>query len=158
MTNERHLSIECHAESSGKMRNDIRVTTTSGEGWDLATDEGPLLGGDATAPPPLALFVASLAGCLMTQIRMFARRLKIDVSTVRVDGVAKWVAITNERAPYTSESRGIELRITLHGEHTTNEARELVEAARLGCFVERSVEPATVIEHLLAVDEDWVRL
>ncbi len=63
----------CTGRAVGKMRNelDVRMTKPMEERFELATDEGPFHGGEASAPPPLALFIASLTGCLMTQIRAF---------------------------------------------------------------------------------------
>ena len=51
--------FECTGVATGKMRNDLDVRMTSPmlETFTMATDEGPFHGGDATAPPPLALFV-----------------------------------------------------------------------------------------------------
>ena len=46
------------------MRNELTVDMISPlkETFELATDEGRFHGGDATAPPPLALFIASITG------------------------------------------------------------------------------------------------
>lgn len=33
------------------------------------------------APPPLALFVAGLTGCIMTQIRAFAKRMDVPIDS-----------------------------------------------------------------------------
>lgn len=156
MADERPVNISFVAKSAGKMRVEIHVATQNTGEWDLATDEGPFHGGDSTAPPPLALFAASLAGCLSTQIRAFARKLRTDVQSVEITGVVRWVAMTEGREPYRSECRGIELKIELTGDHTVEEARKLVAAAQQGCFVERSVENATQIDHLLKVDGDWL--
>src|SRR5210317_177205 len=73
------------------MRNDIAVEwPMMKESFQLATDEGPFHGGDSTAPPPLALFTAALTGCLMTQIRAFAKRLKIEIHHVEVKARLHW--------------------------------------------------------------------
>lgn len=138
------------------MRTEIHVETANTGDWDLATDEGALHGGDATAPPPLALFVASLASCLSTQIRAFAKRLDIQVTSVDISGISRWVALTAGREPYRSESRGIELRITLSGDHSPEEARRLIDAAKEGCFVEQTVAQGARIEHLLASEDGWI--
>ena len=59
--NEFDLIFEGTARSTGRMRCDVRVDMPAWkEHWDLATDEGAFHGGEATAPPPLALFTA---GC-----------------------------------------------------------------------------------------------
>ena len=72
------VQFDCHGKASCKMRNALSVNMIRPfqEGpYELATNEGPLHGGDATAPPPLALFVAGLTGCIMGQIRAFAKRM-----------------------------------------------------------------------------------
>ena len=75
------VTFTCHGQATGKMRNDLDVAMISPmvERFTLATDEGPFHGGDATAPPPLALFVGGLTGCIMTQLRAFAKRMDVEV-------------------------------------------------------------------------------
>ena len=77
MPSEAVVRFECTGTAVGKIRNelDVAMVEPSVERFKLATDEGPFHGGDATAPPPLALFVGGLTGCIMTQIRAFAKRL-----------------------------------------------------------------------------------
>ena len=69
------VEFTCSGNAVGKMRNELEVhmTKPSQETFFLATDEGSFHGGDATAPPPLGLFVGSLTGCIMTQIRASQR-------------------------------------------------------------------------------------
>ena len=74
------------------MRNELTVDMVSPlkETFELATDEGRFHGGDATAPPPLALFIASITGCIMTQIRAFSKRMKIEVSDLNIKTKVTW--------------------------------------------------------------------
>ncbi len=69
------VTFTCEGRAVGKMRNELDVAMTAPmvERFSIATDEGPFHGGDASAPPPLAHFVAGLTGCIMTQIRAFAK-------------------------------------------------------------------------------------
>jgi len=62
------------------MRNELEVSMVRPfkENFSLASDEGAFHGGEATAPPPLALFTGGLTGCIMTQIRAFAKRLDVQ--------------------------------------------------------------------------------
>ena len=70
------LKFTGNATNKGSMRNDIDVSFESmNETFKLATDEGAFHGGKGTAPPPLALFTASLCGCIMTQIKAFGKKL-----------------------------------------------------------------------------------
>lgn len=98
------------AEATGKMRNEVRVTATvpaSGGTYEIATDEGPMYGGDdASAPTPLHDFVAALAGCLMTQVRAFAPRLGVPLDALVVEGTASWLAtVTADSLIGPSQSR-----------------------------------------------------
>lgn len=50
------VSFECHGTATGKMRNELEtyMTLPFKEGpFEIASDEGPFHGGDATAPPRL---------------------------------------------------------------------------------------------------------
>ena len=80
------VTFKCSGKATGKMRNDLDVHMVEPmeEHFTLATDEGPFHGGDATAPPPLALFVGGMTGCIMTQLRAFARRMDVVIDDVRV--------------------------------------------------------------------------
>ncbi|MGI9474762.1 MAG: OsmC family protein, partial [Rubripirellula sp.] len=70
---ERNLSLQPHqhrevvlhveAESLENMRKraTVRVDQPHGSSFEIICDEGPYLGGDDSAPPPLAYYSASLA-------------------------------------------------------------------------------------------------
>ena len=82
------LKFTGNALNKGSMRNDIDVAFESmNETFKLATDEGAFHGGKGTAPPPLALFTASLCGCVMTQIKAFGKKLKIEVNEIKIDAL-----------------------------------------------------------------------
>ena len=85
----------------GKLRNE--VTNTAIEPFQvcrmLATDEGRFQGGEDTSPTPLEFFLTGLVGCLMTQIRVFARRKKIDMRDLKVSCRAHWEAMPDPALP-----------------------------------------------------------
>ena len=61
---KRDLLLEVEARPAQNMRKEARVTIlepAKGATYDIACDEGFWLGGDNTAPPPLAYFSASIA-------------------------------------------------------------------------------------------------
>ena len=86
------VEFRCTRRAVGKMRNelDVRMTRPMEERFEMATDEGPFHGGEATAPPPLAHFIASLTGCLMTQLRAFSRRLGVPIDDLTVETAIEW--------------------------------------------------------------------
>lgn len=137
-------------EAVGKMRNEVRVVSTaptSGGTYDIATDEGPVHGGDATAPTPLHYFTAALTGCLMTQIRAFARRLGVQVDGLVVDGTTQWLGHLTAPAPYWTEPVRFELVVHIDSPSSTDDVVALVEAAKKGCFVEQTLAKGVTVGH-----------
>ncbi len=62
-TQKRDLQLEVEARAAKNMRKEATVTIPSHAGatYEIACDEGSWLGGDNTAPPPLAYFSSSIA-------------------------------------------------------------------------------------------------
>ncbi|MEM0908150.1 MAG: OsmC family protein [Pseudomonadota bacterium] len=143
--------------SSGKMRNDIAVEwPMMKERFELATDEGPFHGGDGTAPPPLALFTAALTGCLMTQIRAFAKRLKIEINSVEVRARLHWRGEQEGNEPYVTAPVGFDLDVDIDSPASAQDLMTLLAAAKTGCFIEQTLAQGLVVGHRLKVGEDWV--
>jgi uncharacterized OsmC-like protein len=138
----------------GKLRNE--VTLSALEPFQvtrmLATDEGKFQGGEDTAPTPLEFFLTGLVGCLMTQIRVFAKRLKIPVDDVNVTCRAKWEAIPDPVGPYQGRPVGFEIDVDVKSEADPEKVSELISAARRGCFVEQTLRQANEIAHNLTVN------
>ncbi|QFS82815.1 OsmC-like protein [Roseivivax sp. THAF40] len=142
--------------SSGKMRNDIAVEwPMMKERFELATDEGPFHGGDGTAPPPLALFTAALTGCLMTQIRAFSKRLRIDMRGVEVKAKLHWSGEQIGNAPYVTAPVGFSLDVDIDSDASPEDLTHLLECAKKGCFIEQSLAEGVNVSHRLKVNDDW---
>lgn len=142
--------------STGKMRNDIKVHfETMDEHFELATDEGPFHGGDGTAPPPLALFIAALTGCIMTQIRAFSKRLRVPVGQVTVNARMHWQGEQIGREPYTTGPVGFDLDIDFDSDASHDDQMRLIEAAKKGCFIETTLMQGLAVGHRLKIDGKW---
>ncbi|GAB4273899.1 MAG: hypothetical protein Kow0013_27900 [Pararhodobacter sp.] len=152
------VQFDCAGTASGKMRNDLRVTMSRpfAEGpWDLATDEGAFHGGEASAPPPLALFVGGLTGCLMTQIRAFAKRLDVPLTDLRVETRVQWDWTAKGRV-YETAPKGFEIDVLLDSPAPRDRVAALIEAAKRGCFIEQTLGRQNTIRHRLRTQEGWV--
>ncbi len=143
--------------ASGKMRNDISVEwPMMKESFELATDEGPFHGGDGTAPPPLALFTAALTGCLMTQIRAFAKRLKVKIDGVEVKARLHWKGEQIGGDPYVTAPVSFGLDVDIDSDATEEQLRALLDAAKKGCFIEQSLAEGVIVGHRLKLHDQWV--
>lgn len=152
------VQFDCHGTAVGKMRNDLNVFMTQPfkEGpFELATDEGSFHGGDATAPPPLALFVAGLTGCIMTQLRAFAKRMDVTLTDLNVDTRVVWDWEAKDRV-YETAPHSFEIDILLQSDDPTEKIVELVDAARKGCFLEQTLGRQNKINHRLKTADGWI--
>jgi uncharacterized OsmC-like protein len=138
----------------GKMRNE--VTNTAVQPFQvsrmLATDEGPFQGGEDTSPTPLEFFLTGLVGCLMTQLRVFARRLKVDMRDLEVTCNARWEAHKGEFGPYEARPAGFDIGITLNSDAPDADVHALIEASKRACFVEATLAQANDITHSLRIN------
>jgi len=150
------VRFDCRGVAVGKMRNDLSVSMVEpfNEQFELATDEGPFHGGDATAPPPLALFVGGLTGCIMTQLRAFAKRLNVTLDDLQVDVRVIWdwqaVGKTYETSPHS-----FEIDIDLTSPDSDEAIVELIELAKKGCFIEQTLAQPNVVRHRYKRLDGW---
>ena len=152
------LKFTGNATNKGSMRNDIDVSFESmNETFKLATDEGAFHGGKGTAPPPLALFTASLCGCVMTQIKAFGKKLKIEVNEIEIYASMEWQGEVLEEGPYKANCDGYNLDIDIISEEPIERKKKLLEAAINGCFIEASLKPG-IVKHRLKDKENWLSI
>jgi uncharacterized OsmC-like protein len=148
----------CEARNAGTMRTDMRATMIAPDhaAFDLASDEGPFHGGAGSAPTPLMLFAAGLASCLMTQLRAFSKRLRIDAGAITLQTRLHWRGRQRGREPYVTEPVGFSIDIEMAGSAPVADRLRLIEAAKLGCFVEQTLMRPNAIAHRLKDGERWV--
>lgn len=157
MSGESIFNVEFRSDGVcvGKLRNEVtnaalkpfKVTRT------LATDEGRRQGGEDTAPTPLEYFLTGLVGCLMTQIRVFAKKLAIDVSDLEVGCSAKWDAVADPVGPYQARPAGFEISINLTSDAPADKVKDLIAASKRACFVEATLAQANDIKHSLRIND-----
>ena len=151
-----NLIFKGNAINTGSMRNDIDVIFESmDERFQLATDEGAFHGGKGTAPPPLALFTASLCGCVMTQIKAFGKKLNIQVNEIKIDATMEWNGTITDEGPYLAECKGYNLDIDIISNETLDRKKKLLNAAIKGCFIEASLKPG-LVKHRLKNKDNWI--
>ena len=137
-------------QAVGKMRNEVTVVgeVPRGNGtYEIATDEGAQLGGDATAPTPLHYFTAALTGCLMTQIRAFARRLGVDLRGLSIEGTTSWRAEVADDRTHQAGWPAFEVDVHVDSPSAAEAVHALVQAARRACFVEQTLAPGVIAAH-----------
>lgn len=153
------VEFTCAGQATGKMRNelDVQMTRPMLESFTLATDEGPFHGGDASAPPPLALFIGGLTGCIMTQLRAFAKRMNVQIDDLRVDCRIIWQWTPKGRI-YETAPKSFDIDIHLDSPSPLPDQVALIKAAKQGCFVEQTLGQANKVRHRLNTPEGFVEI
>lgn len=154
-----NVVYELKAHSTGKMRNEIEGRMTEpilDEVFRFATDEGPFHGGDQSAPPPLAYFTTGFVACLMTQLRAFAKRLRIPLAGVRIEADIRWQGKVRGREPYVSAPVAFNLDIDIDSDAPFADQKRLLDAAKAGCFVEATLANPIPVNHRLKIDGVYV--
>lgn len=153
------VTFTCDGQAVGKMRNelDVRMTEPMEERYTLATDEGPFHGGDATAPPPLALFVGGFTGCIMTQLRAFAKRMDVVIDDLRVETKVRWTWTPHGNI-YETAPKSFEIDVFLASPSAFEDQVALIQAAKKGCFVEQTLGQKNEITHRIRTKAGFVRV
>jgi uncharacterized OsmC-like protein len=150
------VRFDCRGTAVGKMRNELDVAMVEpfSERFEMATDEGEFHGGDSTAPPPLALFVGALTGCIMTQIRAFAKRLKVELNDLDVQTRVEWDWRAVGRC-YETAPKSFEIDVMIDSSDPEDRIIELIETAKKGCFVEQTLGVQNTIRHRMKTPDGW---
>ena len=150
------VQFDCRGTATGKMRNDLAVSMVQPlqESFEMATDEGPFHGGDGTAPPPLALFVGGLTGCIMTQVRAFAKRLDVELTDLHVDVRVIWNWQKTGKT-YETDPESFEIDIDIVSPSDESAIIELINAAKKGCFIEQTLAQPNVVRHRFNTPDGW---
>jgi putative redox protein len=106
----------------------------------LETDEPEDLGGEDTAPTPLELLPAALASCVVTTIRMFARRKGWELDKIGAD-----VVLDRELRPARCT-----IAVRLPERLSDEQTRRLEQVAR-ACAVHRTLEHGIAFDYGVVV-------
>jgi len=130
----------------------VRVGVPGTSVFSIVCDEGPALGGDDTAPAPLAYFCASIAFCLLTQVSRYAKMTKLKISAMRLEQSMRF-SMSGSMMAGTMQSRVIELtqKIFVESDEPEDKVRKMVRMGKQTCYVHNALAnpvPATTLVEL----------
>lgn len=137
----RTFTIEVRAEHVERMlkRGHFREFT-------VTCDEGPRLGGDDSAPPPLAYMGLALGFCLLTQIARYSVALKVPVDHAAVEVTGTYhVEGSVLKETVQAQCEGFQQRLTLSSPAPPDQVAKLIRVAEAGCFVNAALRNPTPV-------------
>lgn len=139
-------TVSVELASRGKMLTEGR-TNYSGD-FTVFADEPPLLGGEGSAPLPLDYLLLSVGFCLLTQVALCAKALKVGVesSKATVHGrFEKRGSILAGTVEGVCEEVSVEL--TLTSPDDPGRVAEVVRLAESACFVSSALANPVPVRH-----------
>ena len=120
--------INVTAEASDSTRTYIKTG-----GHSIVIDEPPLFGGEDTAPSPVAMFLASLAGCIKAIGQWVSKEMDFKIERLyvnidgEVDGTAFFTGSKEKRAGFSNIDVSIELEADISDEKRALWLKNVVE-------------------------------
>lgn len=159
---EFEITFKAKGKARRRMRSDVVVTLVkpdaTHEVFHLATDEGSQLGGENTAPPPLAYLASALVGCLLTHLRLFSESLEIPIRNADVSAEFCWRGRSIDGMPYESTVGEISVLIKIDSDATEGELLRLIAATKQGSFIEHVLSQSVKVSHRLKRPGGWISL
>lgn len=146
------IQVRARVRTLDNLRKEARVGP-----WSFIADEAPNLGGDGSAPTPLAYFVASIGFCLLTQ---FTRACALE--DVAIDGIDMEI-----RASFPLESKygigtasaaadRIVYRVDVRGDVDPERLRRAFDWAESVCHVVQTLLHPVGLETELTVNGESI--
>lgn len=158
---DRDILLEVRAEPAGNMRKVARISMPepAGETFELACDEGSYLGGEGTAPPPLAYFSASIAFCMLTQIGRYAKimRLQLDDVALRVTTRFHLEGSVKE-GTLRGSPRIFDFEVEISSSEPRAEIVEMLRSAENSCYVTQSLLAPVEIKRAVTINGEAAEL
>tara|TARA_R110002049_G_scaffold27321_4_gene94475 strand:- start:15001 stop:15564 length:564 start_codon:yes stop_codon:yes gene_type:complete len=139
---KREVVLKVEAESLDNMRKQatVRIDQPKGSTFQIICDEGPYLGGDDSAPPPLAYYSASIAFCLLTQLSRYATVRKLNIHSMKLSQETRF-AMEGSVVKGTLTGRGVEVvtHLDIESDEPEETIRQMIEVGKNSCFIHQSI-------------------
>ena len=98
-----------------------------------------------------------MTGCIMTQLRAFARRMDVTIDDLRVETTVRWGWVPKDRI-YETHPQSFEIDVFLESRSDLDQQIALIQAARKGCFIEQTLGRQNTINHRLRTPHGFMRI
>lgn len=157
----RDVVLEAASRFTGGMRQEavVRVVQPAGGTYTLVCDEGAHMGGEDSAPPPLAFFLGGVVFCLMTKVPQYGNVLRVPIDGVRVR--ARWGMHTEGSAiagTLRTDPIGLDVTVEVDSPAAIDAVRRVVDTARRACHALQAMAQPVPTRVTLQAGADVVEL
>ena len=90
----------------------------------------------------------------MTQIRAFSKRMGVQLNDLQVNTRVQWNWTAIGKI-YETAPKSFEIDVMIDSNNSINEVKELVAAAKKGCFIEQTLGQKNSINHRIKTKSGW---
>lgn len=144
LADEQHRTydIVVSADQRENMRKQaaVRVDVPGTSVFSIVCDEGPALGGDDTAPAPLAYFCASIAFCLLTQVSRYAKMTKLKIAAMRLEQSMRF-SMNGSMMAGTMQCNvvGLTQKLIVESDEPADKIRKMVQMGKQTCYIHNAL-------------------
>jgi len=135
---DRTYDIVVSANQLDNMRKQavVKVGVPGTSVFSITCDEGPALGGDDTAPAPLAYFCASIAFCMLTQVARYAKMTKLKVASMHLEQSMRF-SMSGSMVAGTMQCGvvGLSQRLIIESDEPEDQVRKMVRMGKQTCYI-----------------------
>jgi uncharacterized OsmC-like protein len=144
----RRILTRAKVRTQGNLIKEARVGK-----FNFICDEAEFLGGDGTAPNPLAYFVASIGFCLLTQLTRACALEDLAVESMEMDVRASFPLESKYGIDDTSAAcEQVTYTVDVKGDVDPERLRSALEWAESVCHVVRSLKEPVPVEMALRIN------
>lgn len=144
----RRILTRAKVRTQGNLVKEARVGK-----FTFTCDEAEFLGGDGTAPNPLAYFVASIGFCLLTQLTRACALEDLAIEAAEMDVRASFPLESKYGIDDTSAAcEGVTYTVDVTGDIDPERLRKALEWAESVCHVVRSLKEPVPVEMALRIN------
>lgn len=138
---ERAIAVNVIAASEAKMRKRALVSTHGVPGYgtfDVVCDEGTPLGGDDSAPPPLAYLAVGVAFCALTHVTEYTNATKMRILDASIELQLRFATSVTPRTlrdrTGTGRCTGITICLCVDTDESSDRVAEVADIVRQACM------------------------
>lgn len=143
------FEVNVVAESGDGMKKRARVEPNlpTWSSFTIECDEGSMIGGNDTAPPPLGYLSAGAAFCLLTHLTGLIHDRQLEVDELRVEQRASFFTEVfpggNDPADHDSGCAGFETHVVVESSESEEAIAQLLQDAQDACMAMSAIMQET---------------
>ena len=115
--------------------------------FTVYSDEGPRLGGGASAPTPIGYFLQGAAFCTLTQLTRYGEMMKIAVDNAKVTVRARFRTEGSVlKETILGDTTAFEVKIEIESTDPPERVAALIRNAEAGCFLMQAIRNPTDVQ------------